>query len=193
MEEKGSNSCAVQQGAPEEARPPNGLPHAAVEAWVVATAAFLICGRRLMWVFPGAVFRRQDEGTGSGHWRWITICKERYGGPCGQTEHRRRAVWGLDVLLALWRDRTRRVTERTGGHGERHAGRVLLRMTLGGDLLAVYSSSTQLTLQVVLYRRCAGDYGCRAEAWHGRHRSAVSNGVRNGGIQVDSNVPNVYG
>lgn len=32
MEEKGGNSCAVQQGAPEEARPPNGLPHAAVEA-----------------------------------------------------------------------------------------------------------------------------------------------------------------
>lgn len=146
-----------------------------------------------MWVFPGAVFRGQDEGTGSGHWCCITICEERYGGPCGQTEHRRRAVWGLDVLLALRRDWTRRKTECAGRHGERHAGRVLLRMTLGGNLLAVYSSSTQRTLQVVLYRRCAGDYSCRAEARHGRHWSGLSNGVRNGGSQVDSNVPNVYG
>lgn len=143
-----------------------------------------------MWVFPGAVFRGQDERTGSGHWRCITICEERYGGPCGQTEQRSRAVRGLG---GLWCDRTRRLTERTGRHGERHTGRVLLRMTLGGDLLAVYSSSTQRTRQVVLHRRCAGDYGCRAEAWHGRHWCALSDGARNGGSQVCSNVPNVDG
>lgn len=143
-----------------------------------------------MWVFPGAVFRGQDEGTGSGHWRCITVCEERYGGPCGQTEQRSRAGGGLG---RLWRDRTRRLTEHTGRHGERHTGRVLLRMTLGGDLLAVYSSSTQRTLQVVLRRRCTGDYGCRAEACHGRHWCTLSDGARNGGSQVYSNVPNVDG
>lgn len=48
----GSNACTVQQRAAdewhdEEARPLMGLPHATVEAGVVATAAFLISGRWL--------------------------------------------------------------------------------------------------------------------------------------------------
>lgn len=48
----GCNVCTVHQGAPdewrdEETRPRVGLPHATVEAGVVATAAFLVSGRRL--------------------------------------------------------------------------------------------------------------------------------------------------
>lgn len=84
-------------------------------------------------VVPAAVLRREDERTGCGNRSHISLCEERYGGASGNTEQGGGHV-GLPV--AGRNSRTRGVTKGAGRHGDRLTRWILLRVTLGRNLLA---------------------------------------------------------
>lgn len=142
-----------------------------------------------MRVVAAAVLWRENERTGSGDRSDVSLCEERYGGPGGHTEQ---GSWCVGPSAAGRQRCTGGVTEGARGHGDWLTWGILLRVTLGGNLLAGHTTCTQPLLQILLHRRGAGCHACHAGCddrtaviWTGRH------GPRR--RQVYSDVPDIDG
>lgn len=69
---------------------------AIADAGVGTAAALLIGWRRLIWVAPRAVLRRQNERAGRGNGHHVPLSVVRDSGSCRQAE--RGMVWGARLL-----------------------------------------------------------------------------------------------
>ena len=123
-----------------------------------------------MRVVPAAVLWRENEGTGSGYRSHVSLGEERYGGPGGHAEHGSRRVGPPE---AGRQRRTRGLAVGAGRHGDRLTEGILLRVTLGRDLLAGHARGTRPLVWLRrggtgLDPRCAGCDGAAAAAvWSG--------------------------
>lgn len=91
-----------------------------------------------MRVVAAAVLWREDERAGGGDRSHVSLGEERYGGPGGHTEQR-----GGGVGPEAGRQRyPGGLAEGAGGHGDRLPRGVLLRVTLGGELLTAHAPCT---------------------------------------------------
>lgn len=140
-----------------------------------------------MRVLPAAVLGRKDERTGCGDGSHISFCEERYGGPGGHAEQ---GSWCIRLPVAGRNGSAGGVAKGAGRHGDRLTRRILLRVTLGWNLLIDQPACTKSLLRVVLRWRGTG-----CHAWWRDVRGAAR---RSGGHgprwrQVDGNVANVDG
>lgn len=135
-----------------------------------------------MRVVAAAVLWREDERAGSGDRSHVSLGEEGYGGPGGHTEQ---GGGRVGPPVAGRRGSTRRRAEGTGERGDRLTRGILLRVTLGGNLLTGHDACTQLLLRGRSTRRHARRTGGAAEVWTGQR------GPRR--RQVDRDVPDEDG
>lgn len=110
-----------------------------------------------MRVVPATVLWREDERAGGGDGSHVPLGEERYGGPGGHAEQ---GGGGVGPPVAGGEGGAGGVAEGAGRHGDGLARRILLRVALGGDLLAGSAHRTQLLLRLVLGRGSAGGHAC---------------------------------